>query len=100
MEAGYRLDEIRDMTVIEWIEFSRRAAVRRARRPLELIHIIHSKEIKRLARQYASALQRAIRRIGRRGGGGIKLGALKALFGGRLPMRRVDRKDGRPARNA
>jgi len=82
----------------EFLELSKRASIRTLRNRLELIHIIHSSEIKKLARKYSSAIGRLARRIGTRHfGGGMKWSALKAVFG-TPKMRKVDR-DGRQARN-
>lgn len=82
----------------EFIELSKRAGMRTLESRLALIHIIHSSEIKKLARKYTNAISRLGRRIGRarHRGGGIKWGTLKKMFGGAMKRRKVSR-DGRQA---
>jgi hypothetical protein len=86
------------MPPYEFLELHKRASMRLLRSRLELIHIIHSSEIKKLARKYSSAIRSLAARIGARHfGGGIKWGTLKKFFGA-PKMKRVSRDD-RPTRD-
>jgi len=86
------------MPPYEFLELSKRANIRTLRSKLELVHIIHSSEIKKLARKYTTAISSLARRIGaRHSGGGIKWGTLKRVFG--IPKMRKVSRDGRQTRD-